>query len=171
MFLFVSISSSKSIHLFNNATRIATMMNYLKRRFSSGDLQNEYDESTMTIPTSAESQMKTATNDNINRQAAWQSKPSSYTSAPSSPTRSVSFANQFMSVARGVVNQAIQQMPHQPGTMGSSSSSFSSSSYHQSQGSQQHQYSQSMQYRDQQQQSFKEKCKLLLVIDDQHVDW
>jgi hypothetical protein len=70
-----------------------------------------------------------------------------------------------MNVARGVVNQAIQQIPHQQvGTGLSSSSSSSSSSHH-------HHYTQSMQNKDQHQQISKEKCKLLLVIDDQHTDW
>jgi hypothetical protein len=142
------------------------MMNYLKRRFSSGDLQNEHDDSVMTMPTSPESHMNIPSQSNTTRQPAWESKSSTYISAPSSPTRSLSFANQFMSVARGVVNQAIQQIPHQQtGTGVSSSFSSSSSSSHH------HHYSQSMQNKDQQQQISKEKCKLLLVIDDIHTDW
>jgi hypothetical protein len=146
------------------------MMNYLKRRFSSGDLQNEYDDSVMTIPTSTESHVNMTSQGNVNRQTPWESKSSSYTSAPSSPTRSLSFANQFMSVARGVVNQAIQQIPHQQTGIGSStfapSSSSPSSSHHHH-----HHHSQPMQNKDQQPQISKEKCKLLLVIDDQHTDW
>jgi hypothetical protein len=138
------------------------MMNYLKRRFSSGDLQNENDDSVMTIPTSPETHMNMASQGSVNRQpVAWEPKSSTYTSAPSSPTRSLSFANQFMSVARGVVNQAIQQIPHQQTGTGLSSSFSPSPHYH----------SQSMQNRDQQQHISKEKCKLLLVIDDQHTDW
>jgi len=140
------------------------MMNYLKRRFSSGDLQNEHDESIMTIPTSPESHVNMISQGNVNRQPIWESKQSTYTSAPSSPTRNLSFANQFMNVARGVVNQAIQQIPHQQVGTGLSSSSSSSSSHH-------HHYTQSMQNKDQHQQISKEKCKLLLVIDDQHTDW
>ncbi len=138
-------------------------MNYLKRRFSSGDLQNEHDESMMTIPTSPESHASMPLQVNVNRPAPWESKSSTYTSAPSSPTRSLSFANQFINVARGVVNQAIQQIPHQqPGTGGLPSSS---SQHHQPH------YSQLMQTKDQHQQILKEKCKILLVIDDQHTDW
>lgn len=136
-------------------------MNYLKRRFSSGDLQNENDDSVMTIPTAPESHMNMTSQGNVNRQPApWETKSSTYTSAPSSPTRSLSFANQFMSVARGVVNQAIQQIPQPTGT--GLSSSFSPSSHH---------HSQSMQNKDHHQHISKEKCKLLLVIDDQHTDW
>ena len=134
-------------------------MNYLKRRFSSGDLQNEHEESDMTIPTLPDSHINMPTRGNATRQSAWELKSSTYTSAPSSPTRSLSFANQFMSVARGVVNQAIQQIPHQQIGTGLSSSSSS------------HHHSQTMQNRDQQQHISKEKCKLLLVIDDQHTDW
>ena len=143
-------------------------MNYLKRRFSSGDLQNEYDDSVMTMPTSPESHMNMPTQSSANRQTPWESKPSSYTSAPSSPTRSLSLANQFISVARGVVNQAIQQIPHQPGGVGAPSSSSSSSSNYQQH--QQHPHSLAMQNRDPHQFS-KDKCKLLLVIDDLHTDW
>lgn len=148
-------------------------MNYLKRRFSSGDLQNEHDESVMTIPTSTPESfhMNMTSQSNMNRQPIWDSKSSTYTSAPSSPTRSLSFANQFMSVARGVVNQAMQQIPHQQGGTGfppSSTSSLSSSHHHH----QHHQHhSSSMQNKDQYQQISKEKCKLLLVIDDPHTDW
>jgi len=136
------------------------MMNYLKRRFSSGDLQNDHDESVMTIPTAPESHMNITSQSNVSRQPAWESKSSTHTSAPSSPTRSLSFANQFINVARGVVNQAIQQIPHQQ--VGTSSFSSSHHSHH---------YSQSIQNKDQHQQISKEKCKLLLVIDDQHTDW
>ncbi len=133
------------------------MMNYLKRRFSSGDLQNEHDDSDMTMPTLPDSHTTMPSHSNVARQSAWELKSSTYTSAPSSPTRSLSFANQFINVARGVVNQAIQQIPHQQIGTGLSSSSSSSS--------------QTMQNRDQQQYVSKEKCKLLLVIDDQHTDW
>ncbi len=145
------------------------MMNYLKRRFSSGDLQNEHDESVMTIPTSTESHVNMISQGNVNRQLPWETKQSTYTSAPSSPTRNISFANQFMNVARGVVNQAIQQIPHQQVGTGLSSSSYSSSTS--SSSHHHHNYSQSMQNKDQHQQISKEKCKLLLVIDDQHTDW
>ncbi len=138
-------------------------MNYLKRRFSSGDLQNEHDDSMMIMPTAPESYTNMTSQGNVPRQAGWESKSSTYTSAPSSPTRSFSFANQFINVARGVVNQAIQQIPHQQ-TGSGLSSSFSSSSHHQPH------HSQSMHNRDQQHIS-KEKCKLLLVIDDPHTDW
>jgi len=135
-------------------------MNYLKRRFSSGDLQNDNDDSVMTIPTSQESHMHITSQSNVNRQqpAPWETKSSTYTSAPSSPTRSLSFANQFINVARGVVNQAIQQIPHQQTGTGLSSSSS-------------HHHSQSMHNKDHHQHISKEKCKLLLVIDDQHTDW
>ena len=142
-------------------------MNYLKRRFSSGDLQNEQDDM-MTIPRSNESHMNPSVyTGNINRQAGWEPKSSTYTSAPSSPTRSLSFANQFMTVARGVVNQAIQQIPHQNTGTGLSSSPLTSISHH----SHPH-HSRSISNKDQQHQHIsKEKCKLLLVIDDQHTDW
>lgn len=158
--------------MFNNAKPLEKMMNYLKRRFSSGDLQNEYDESIMTIPTSSESHNITMTSQtNVNRQPTWETKSSTYTSAPSSPTRSLSFANQFMNVARGVVNQAIQQIPHQPGGTGLTST-FSSSSSTSSPHPYHHNFSSSsMQNKDQHQQISKEKCKLLLVIDDPHTDW
>ena len=146
---------------------MATMMNYLKRRFSSGDLQNEYDENVMSIPTSADAQVRMATQDHLSRQPAWQAKSSSYTSAPSSPTRSVSFANQFINVARGVVNQAIQQIPHQPTGGPAATPSSSSHPY----PYQQQAHPQSLQHREQHQQISKEKCKILLVIDDQHTDW
>jgi len=141
-------------------------MNYLKRRFSSGDLQNEHDESVMTIPTSPESHTSMTSQSHVARQPAWESKSSTYISAPSSPTRNLSFTDQFINVARGVVNQAIQQIPHQPTGTGLPSS-FSSSSHHQHP----HSHFQSMQNKDQHQQISKEKCKLLLVIDDQHTDW
>ena len=144
------------------------MMNYLKRRFSSGDLQNEHDDSVMTIPTSNEPYTRMPTNDSSVRQQPWQSKSNSYTSAPSSPTRSLSFANQFISVAKGVVNQAIQQIPHQPMNASSSSSAFPHQHHHHHHHSQTN--SNSMHHRDQQPIS-KDKCKLLLVIDDQHTDW
>ena len=141
-------------------------MNYLKRRFSSGDLQNDHDDSMMTMPTSTESHMNMPLQSNVTRQAPWESKSSTYTSAPSSPTRNISLANQFMSAARGVVNQAIQQIPHQP-----SGTTPGLPSAH-------HPQVLSMQNRDhhhqqqqQQQQISKEKCKLLLIIDDQHTDW
>jgi hypothetical protein len=144
------------------------MMNYLKRRFSSGDLQNEHDDSVMTIPTLPESHVNMISQGNANRPPIWELKSSTHVSAPSSPTRSLSFANQFINVARGVVNQAIQQIPHQQtGTGLSSYSSSSSSSHHHHHP---HHHSQSMQNKDQQQIS-KDKCKLLLVIDDQHTDW
>lgn len=126
------------------------MMNYLKRRFSSGDLQNEHDEGDMTHPTFTDSH----THVHPTRQSTWENKSSTYTSAPSSPTRNFSFANQFFNAARGVVNQAIQQIPHQQ--VGTTYSSPSSSLHTQS---------------IQQQNLSKEKCKLLLVIDDQHTDW
>jgi hypothetical protein len=140
------------------------MMNYLKRRFSSGDLQSENEESDMTMPPLPDSHINMPPRGTATRQSAWELKSSTYTSAPSSPTRSLSFANQFISVARGVVNQAIQQIPHQQIGTGLSSSSSSSSHQHH-----QHHHSQTMQNRDQQ--LSKEKCKLLLVIDDQHTDW
>ena len=151
-------------------------MNYLKRRFSSGDLQSDSDENVMTMPTSNDASARVETSA---RQQTWQNKgpSSSYTSAPSSPTRSFSLANQFITVARGVVNQAIQQIPHQPSGIGSTSSATSATQHHshhhshhhhQQQGaalpSQQHQ-------RDPHQQISKEKSKILLVIDDQHTDW
>ncbi|CAF3538485.1 unnamed protein product [Adineta steineri] len=144
------------------------MMNYLKRRFSSGDLQNENDDNIMTIPTSTESHTTTIPQNNVNRQPAWESKSSTYTSAPSSPTRNPpSLANQFMNVARGVVSQAIQQIPHQqPGTTTTTTGSLPSTYHPQHQS-----HFQSIQNRDQHQQISKEKCKLLLVIDDQHTDW
>ncbi|CAF3565202.1 unnamed protein product [Rotaria sordida] len=146
------------------------MMNYLKRRFSSGDLQNENDDSTMTmLPTSTESHMNMTSQSNISRPSAWELKSSKYTSAPSSPTRSLSFANQFMNAARGVVNQAIQQIPHQPtgtGLTSSSSISYSHPHHHHH-----HHQSQLTQNKDQQQSISKDKLKLLLVIDDQHTDW
>jgi len=141
------------------------MMNYLKRRFSSGDLQNEHDDSVMTIPTPPESRTSMTSQSHVARQPAWESKSSTYISAPSSPTRNLSFTDQFINVARGVVNQAIQQIPHQPTGTGLPSSF--SSSHHQHP----HSHFQSMQNKDQQQQISKEKCKLLLVIDDQHTDW
>lgn len=125
------------------------MMNYLKRRFSSGDLQNEHDEGDMTLPTSMDSHPHV----HPSRQIVRENKSSTHTSAPSSPTRNVSFANQFFNAARGVVNQAMQQIPHQQ--IGTTFSSSSSS------------YSQSIQ----QTNLPKEKCKLLLVIDDSHTDW
>ncbi|CAF4234791.1 unnamed protein product [Rotaria socialis] len=152
------------------------MMNYLKRRFSSGDLQNEQDDSVMTIPTSNEPNMDIISQSNANRQPAWESKSSKYTSAPSSPTRSFSFANQFMNAARGVVNQAIQQIPHQPTGTGLASSSSSSSAVHAyphphpPSHHHHHHHSLSMQNKDQQPIS-KEKFKLLLVVDDHHTDW
>jgi hypothetical protein len=106
------------------------MRNYLKRRFSSGDLQNERDNSVMTMPTSPESHVNMTTSQaNVTRQSPWKTKSSTYTSAPSSPIRSLSFANQFMNVAREVVNQAIQQISHQQTGTGLSSS-FSSSHHH-----------------------------------------
>ncbi|CAF0762176.1 unnamed protein product [Rotaria sp. Silwood1] len=146
------------------------MMNYLKRRFSSGDLQNENDDNTMTMPTSTESHMNMTSQSNVSRQSAWESRSSKYTSAPSSPTRSLSFANQFMNAARGVVHQAIQQIPHQQtGTPLTSSSSISYS--HPQHHHHHHHHSQSIQNKDQQQPISKEKFKLLLVIDDQHTDW
>jgi hypothetical protein len=145
------------------------MMNYLKRRFSSGDLQNEHDDSDMTMPTLPDSHTNPPSHGNSTRQSAWELKSSTYTSAPSSPTRSLSFANQFINVARGVVNQAIQQIPHQQ--IGTGLSSSSSSSSHPHPPHQHPHHSQSMQNRDQQQHISKEKCKLLLVIDDQHTDW
>lgn len=126
----------------------STMMNYLKRRFSSGDLQNEHDEGDMTLPPLADSH----THIQPMRQSMRENKSSTYTSAPSSPTRNVSFANQFFNAARGVMNQAMQQIPHQQ--MGTTSS-----------------FSHSIQYKDQQANLVKEKCKLLLVIDDPHTDW
>lgn len=125
-------------------------MNYLKRRFSSGDLQNEHDEGDMTHPTLTDSH----THVHPTRQPTWENKSSTYTSAPSSPTRNLSFANQFINAARGVVNQAIQQIPHQQ--LGTTFPPSTSSSHSQS---------------IQQQNVSKEKCKLLLVIDDQHTDW
>ncbi|UJR35366.1 hypothetical protein I4U23_028123 [Adineta vaga] len=134
------------------------MMNYLKRRFSSGDLQNEHDESVMTVPTSHESHSNMSTQSNVTRQSGWESKSSTYPSAPSSPTRNLSFANQFISVARGVVNQAIQQIPHQQSGTSGLPTTHHAPHYH------------AIQTRDYQQNS-KEKCKLLLVIDDQHTDW
>ncbi|CAF2762943.1 unnamed protein product [Rotaria sp. Silwood2] len=144
-------------------------MNYLKRRFSSGDLQNENDDSTMTMPTSTEPHMNMTSQSNVSRQSAWEPRSSKYTSAPSSPTRSLSLANQFMNAARGVVNQAIQQIPHQQTGTGltpsSSSISYTHPHHHH------HHHSQSMPTKDQQQSISKEKFKLLLVIDDQHTDW
>lgn len=147
------------------------MMNYLKRRFSSGDLQNEHDEGLMTMPTSTDSQHSHAP---AGRQSQppppppphWESKSSTYTSAPSSPTRNVSLANQFINVARGVVNQAMQQIPHQPGGPGGPSTTHP-------QQQQQHHHPSPFHAgaaRDLQHVS-KDKCKLLLVIDDQHTDW
>ena len=128
-------------------------MNYLKRRFSSGDLQNEHNDSIMMIPTLNESSMITTSQNNISRQSVLESKSSTYTSAPTSPTRSLSFANHFINAARGVVHQAIQQIPHHQAGTGITSS---------------HQL---MQNKDRQQSLSNEKFKLLLVIDDQHTDW
>ena len=133
-------------------------MNYLKRRFSSGDLQSEHDESVMTMPTSTEPHSNMSTQSSVTRQSGWEGKSSTYTSAPSSPTRNLSFADQFISVARGVVNQAIQQIPHQQAGTSGLPTSHQPSHYY------------SNQIRDHQE-IFKEKCKLLLVIDDQHTDW
>lgn len=149
------------------------MMNYLKRRFSSGDLQNDSDENVMTVPTSTDSSIRS---ESSTRQQSWQNKgpTSSYTSAPSSPTRSFSLANQFINVARGVVNQAIQQIPHQPpgGTVSTSSTtSISQHHPHHHPNHPHHSHHHQQQQRDSHQQISKEKSKILLVIDDQHTDW
>jgi hypothetical protein len=141
------------------------MMNYLKRRFSSGDLQNDFDENVMTIPTTYETQMRMPTQQEPSYHRP--SKSTSYTSAPSSPTRSLSFANQFINVARGVVNQAIQQIPQQtptnPGSTAYTPVPHSYPSNHPQQLSSVHQRDSLL--------SGKEKCKFLLVIDDPHTDW
>lgn len=142
------------------------MMNYLKRRFSSGDLQNEHEDSMMTIPTSNEPNMNTMPQTNVARQPIWDSKSSKYTSAPSSPTRSFSLANQFMNAARGVVHQAMQQIPHQPPGTGLPSTISTSHPHHHHHPHHSH----LIQNKDQQPIS-KDKLKLLLVIDDQHTDW
>lgn len=153
---------------FDNQERLNKMMNYLKRRFSSGDLQNEHDESVMSLPTGVDPYSRMPSNDYSSRQTPWQNKSSSHTSAPSSPTRSLSFANQFMSVARGVVNQAIQQIPHQGPGAGLNSSSFPHQQpHHHSQINSHVSHNRDHHH----QQISKEKCKLLLVIDDQHTDW
>ncbi|CAF0891544.1 unnamed protein product [Didymodactylos carnosus] len=124
------------------------MLKNLIRRFSSGDLQNDFKDD--DIPVEMNNETLTNSISHIkqsHQQQPWERKVGPSPSAPSSPTRNLSFANQMMHAALGVVNQAMQKQP---------TISTVSTMNQQSQN---------------QQQTNKEKCKLLLVIDDQHTDW
>jgi hypothetical protein len=151
------------------------MMNYLKRRFSSGDLQGELDDnepeqenkliSTITkrientnlnmsfISNSDSNANSNTTNisniiSNIANATRKASTKGPSPSAPSSPTKNTSFADSVLNAARVMMNNSSSQ---------SQSTTNSSGKNYPSTGSK---FSVN-----------KEKVKILLVIDDDHTDW
>lgn len=145
------------------------MINYLKRRFSSSDLQSELDDNSNDyIRAKAHENLNhnyssnNASNHNVNSNSS-SSVNNNYTnftrkgpspSAPSSPSKSLSFADSVMNVARQVMNTNISN------AYSSTSSIASSFINHQSSSTGRHT-----------QHHNKDKTKILLVIDDEHTDW
>jgi hypothetical protein len=73
------------------------MMDYIKRRFSSGEIQNDSTDDIMNIPTLSDSNMNI-----ISRQSVPESKMASHINLSN---RRGSYANQILNLAKGMVNQ------------------------------------------------------------------
>ena len=150
------------------------MLNYLKRRFSSGDLQNELDDEQdqdskilSSITKRIENTSLGMSFNNNNNNNANQNQNNNFSnivtnfttsnrvrgtkgpspSAPSSPTKNISFTDSVLNAARVIMTT--NNSPHQSASLSNNNFSSASSKHV----------------------SNREKVKILFVIDDDHTDW
>ncbi len=140
-------------------------MNFLKRRFSSGDLQGELEDQqnehdikfiTKKLENSTMSQNNNTTNTNnpnfsnmFNLTNINNHRKGPSPSAPTSPSKNISFTDSVLNVARVMINANINNNNNQHPSSSNNNNNSIGSKFVQN----------------------RDKTKILFVIDDEHTDW